>query len=38
KKEKIFLTQSYFKYSLPEEMLKELSEELKDINRYPSGG
>ncbi|GAG35499.1 unnamed protein product, partial [marine sediment metagenome] len=37
-KEKIFLTQSYFKYPLPEEMLKELSEELKDINRYPSGG
>jgi histidinol-phosphate aminotransferase len=38
KKEKIFLTQSYFKYSLPKDMLKELSEELKDINRYPSGG
>lgn len=38
KKEKIFLTQSYFKYPLPEELLKELSEELKDINRYPSGG
>jgi len=38
KKEKIFLTQSYFKYPLPEEMLKELSEELKDVNRYPSGG
>lgn len=38
KKEKIFLTQSYFKYPLPEEMLKELSEELKGINRYPSGG
>jgi len=38
KKEEIFLTQSYFKYPLPEEMLKELSEELKDINRYPSGG
>jgi histidinol-phosphate aminotransferase len=38
KKKKIFLTQSYFKYPLPEEMLKELSEELKDINRYPSGG
>jgi len=38
KKEKIFLTQSYFKYPLPQEMLKELSEELKDINRYPSGG
>jgi histidinol-phosphate aminotransferase len=38
KKEKIFLTQSYFKYPLPEEILKELSEELKDINRYPSGG
>jgi len=38
KKEKIFLTQSYFKYPLPGEMLKELSEELKDINRYPSGG
>ncbi|MEA2087388.1 MAG: histidinol-phosphate transaminase [Candidatus Caldatribacteriota bacterium] len=38
KKEKIFLTQSYLKYPLPEEMLKELSEELKDINRYPSGG
>lgn len=38
KKEKIFLTHSYFKYPLPEEMLKELSEELKVINRYPSGG
>lgn len=38
KKEKIYLTQSYFKYPLPEEMLKELSEELKDTNRYPSGG
>jgi histidinol-phosphate aminotransferase len=38
KKEKIFLTQSYFKHPLPEGMLKELSEELKDINRYPSGG
>ena len=38
KKEKIFLTQSYFKYPLPEKMLKELSEELKDIHRYPSGG
>ena len=38
KKEKIYLTQSYFKYPLPEGMLKELSEELKDINRYPSGG
>jgi histidinol-phosphate aminotransferase len=38
KKEQIFLTQSYFKYPLPEEMLKELSKELKDINRYPSGG
>jgi histidinol-phosphate aminotransferase len=38
KKEKIFLTQSYLKYPLPEEMLKELYEELKDINRYPSGG
>jgi len=38
KKEKIFLTQSYLKYPLPEGMLKELSEELKDINRYPSGG
>jgi histidinol-phosphate aminotransferase len=38
KREKIFLTQSYFKYPLPEEMLKELSKELKDINRYPSGG
>jgi histidinol-phosphate aminotransferase len=38
KREKIFLAQSYFKYPLPEEMLKELPEELKDINRYPSGG
>ena len=38
KKEKIFLTQSYFKYLLPQGMLKELSEELKGINRYPSGG
>lgn len=37
KNEKIFLTQSYFKYPLPEELLKELSDELKDINRYPSG-
>ena len=38
KKEKIFLTHSYFKYPLPEEMLKDLAQELKDINRYPSGG
>jgi len=38
KKEKIFLTQSYFKYPLPAEMLDELSEELKNINLYPSGG
>jgi len=37
-KEKIFLTQSYLKYPLPEKLLKELSDELKDINRYPSGG
>jgi histidinol-phosphate aminotransferase len=37
-KEKIYLTQSYLKYPLPQGMLKELSEELKDINRYPSGG
>lgn len=37
-KEKIFLTQSYFKYPLPAEMLDELSEELKNINLYPSGG
>ena len=38
KKEKVFLTQSYFKYPLPAEMLKELSAELKNINLYPSGG
>lgn len=38
KKEKIFLAQSYFKYPHPEEMLKELFEELKVMNRYPSGG
>jgi len=38
KKEKIYLTQSYLKYPLPEGLLKELSEGLKDINRYPSGG
>ncbi|MEA3453823.1 MAG: histidinol-phosphate transaminase [Candidatus Caldatribacteriota bacterium] len=38
KKEKIYLIQSYFKYLLPQGMLKELSEELKGINRYPSGG
>lgn len=38
KKEKIFLTHSYFKYPLPEEMLRELAEELKDIKLYPSGG
>lgn len=38
KKEKIFLTHSYFKHPLHEELLKELSKELKDINRYPSGG
>jgi len=38
KKEKIFLTQSYLKYPLPAEMLDELSEELKNINLYPSGG
>ncbi len=38
KNKKIFLTQSYFKYPLPAEMLDELSEELKNINLYPSGG
>jgi len=37
-KEKIDLTQSYFKYLLPKGILSELSGELKDINRYPSGG
>lgn len=38
KKEKIFLSHSYFKYPLPAMLLKELSTELKDINLYPSGG
>ncbi len=35
---KIFLTSSYLKYPLPEGLLKELAEELKEINQYPSGG
>jgi histidinol-phosphate aminotransferase len=38
KKEKIDLTNSYFKYPLPTELIKELAKELKDINLYPSGG
>jgi len=38
KKEKIFLTHSYFKYPLPEGILKDLAKELKNINLYPSGG
>jgi len=38
KKEKIFLTQSYFKYPLPVELVEELSKELPAINQYPSGG
>ncbi len=37
-RKKIFLTNSYLKYPLPEELLQELAEELKEINRYPSGG
>ncbi|GAB4115093.1 MAG: histidinol-phosphate transaminase [Candidatus Caldatribacteriota bacterium] len=36
--EKIFLTNSYLKFPLPAELLKELAEELNEINRYPSGG
>ena len=36
--EKIDLTNSYFKYPLPAELIKELAKELKDINLYPSGG
>jgi len=35
---KIDLTNSYFKYPLPEELLRELTKELKNINLYPSGG
>jgi len=38
RKEKIDLTNSYFKYSLPAELIKELAKELKNINLYPSGG
>ncbi|MBA7536784.1 Histidinol-phosphate aminotransferase [subsurface metagenome] len=38
KKEKIDLTNSYFKYPLPAELIKELAKELKNINLYPSGG
>jgi len=38
KKEEIFLTHSYFKYPLPEGMLRDLVKELKNINLYPSGG
>ncbi len=38
KKEKIFLTHSYFKYPLPGGMLRDLAKELKNINLYPSGG
>jgi len=37
-KEKIDLTNSYFKYPLPAELIKELAKELKNINLYPSGG
>jgi len=37
RKEKIDLTNSYFKYPLPLELIKELAKELKDINLYPSG-
>lgn len=35
---KIFLTRSYLKYPLPAGLLKELAEELQEINQYPSGG
>ncbi|GAI09704.1 unnamed protein product, partial [marine sediment metagenome] len=38
KKKKIDLTNSYFKYPLPAELIKELAKELKNINLYPSGG
>jgi len=38
KKEKIDLTNSYFKYPLPAELIKELAKEVKNINLYPSGG
>lgn len=38
RKKKIFLTHSYFKYPLPEGMIRELAKELKNINLYPSGG
>ncbi|MEA1939883.1 MAG: histidinol-phosphate transaminase, partial [Candidatus Caldatribacteriota bacterium] len=34
----IDLAHSYFKYPLPEGLIKELTKELKDINKYPSGG
>jgi hypothetical protein len=32
KKEKTFLTHSYFKYPLPEEMLKDLALDLQDFS------
>ena len=32
------MTNSYFKYPLSAELIKELAKELKDINLYPSGG
>ena len=35
---KIDLTNSYFKYPLPADLVKELAKELKNINLYPSGG
>jgi len=38
KKEIIDLTNSYFKYPLPAELIKELAKELKNSNLYPSGG
>jgi len=38
KKEKIDLTYSCFRYPLPEGTIEELAKELKNINRYPSGG
>jgi len=37
KKEIIDLTNSYFKYPLPAELIKELAKELKNSNLYPSG-
>jgi len=36
--ERIDLIHSYFKYPLPESMLKDLCNELKQVTHYPTGG